>query len=149
MWRRASADTVVEAPAGTVYGVLADYRRHHPRIMPGALFSDLEVERGGIGAGTLFHVTLKVPGQARRLHMAVAEPEPGRRLTETDLDTGLLTTFVVEPAGEARTRVRLTTECDSVPAALAARLALTLQLRQLRNYLESDSFLAYSKGLGR
>jgi hypothetical protein len=37
---RATAEAVTDAPVGVVHGVLADYRRHHPRIMPAALFSD-------------------------------------------------------------------------------------------------------------
>ena len=67
---------------------------HHPWIMPPSRFSDLGVETGGVGAGTVFHITLRVLGRRQRLHMAVTEPRPGTELTETDLDTGALTTFV-------------------------------------------------------
>jgi hypothetical protein len=155
----AFAETIVDAPAGVVYGVLADYRRHHPRIMPPALFSDLQVERGGIGAGTVFHITVRAPGRPRRLHMLVAEPTPGRQLTETDLDTGVVTAFEVSSRTDLRSDVRISVEwepargmrglVERLAVWLVARPVFMLQLEQLRRYLQSDSFFAYSKGLAR
>jgi hypothetical protein len=95
----AGAERSIGAAPATVYGVLADYRTHHPQIMPPALFADLEVEQGGTGAGTVFRISVRAPGRNRRLHMRVDEPDPGRVLTETDLDTGVVTTFSVTPQG--------------------------------------------------
>ena len=40
------------APA-IVYGIIADYERGHPSILPPRAFSDMKVERGGYGAGTV------------------------------------------------------------------------------------------------
>jgi hypothetical protein len=94
----ASARRQIEATPQAVYEALADYTTHHPRIMPPSYFSNLEVESGGIGAGTLFHITLRVPGRDQRLHMRVDEPTPGRILTETNVDTGVVTRFSVDPA---------------------------------------------------
>jgi Polyketide cyclase / dehydrase and lipid transport len=96
---RAHAEQPIDAPPAAVYRVLADYTTHHPRIMPASLFSDLEVETGGVGAGTVFHITLRTMGRRQRLHMRVAEPEPGQVLTETNLDTGVVTVFRVAPDG--------------------------------------------------
>ena len=41
--------------------------------------------------------------------MDVAEPQPGRVLTETDLNSGLKTTFALEPLAEGKTAVTITT----------------------------------------
>jgi hypothetical protein len=46
-----SASAVVDAPAVTVYGVLADYHEGHPSILPRPPFGELVVESGGTGAG--------------------------------------------------------------------------------------------------
>lgn len=97
----------MNAPAEAVYGYLADMREHHPRFLPPA-FSNFQVESGGVGAGTIFHFNLKAGGRSRHYRMQVAEPEPGRVLTESDMDSSLLTTFTVEPQGN-RCRVRIST----------------------------------------
>src|SRR5215470_10736311 len=43
-----SAEGMVDAPAETVYGYIADMREHHPHFLPPA-FSDFQVESGGVG----------------------------------------------------------------------------------------------------
>lgn len=142
-----AVERAIDAAPARVYGVLADYRTHHPRIMPPALFSDLEVERGGTGAGTVFRISLRMPGRNRRLHMRVDEPAPGRVLTETDLDTGVVTTFSVTPHdGGSLTRISSEWATASGPRGLADRLvtpALTRlifrgQLRRLARYATSQ-----------
>jgi len=45
-----SAERSVDAPAGAVYGYIADMRGHHPHFLPPA-FSDFQVESGGVGEG--------------------------------------------------------------------------------------------------
>jgi Polyketide cyclase / dehydrase and lipid transport len=99
---RAQSRGLISAPPALVYAVLADYLTHHPQIMPPALFSRLQVEQGGVGAGTVFHITLTLLGRSQLLNMQVSEPEPGRLLAETNRDTGAVTTFRVEPAGQDR-----------------------------------------------
>ena len=101
----ASAERIINAPAERVYGYIRDYREHHPRILPPA-FSPLQIEGGGLGAGTVFRVAITAAGRTRRYHLVVAEPEPGRVLTESDLDSSLVTTFTVTPEG-ARCRARI------------------------------------------
>lgn len=91
---------VVRAPPEVVWRVLADYREHHPRILPRPPFEDLVVEHGGTGAGTVIRVALRVGGRTRESRMRVSEPAPGRVLVETD-EEGTSTTFTLEPQGDA------------------------------------------------
>jgi uncharacterized protein YndB with AHSA1/START domain len=102
---RASAESVIDAPAETVYGYLADMREHHPRFLPPA-FEGFRVESGGVGAGTIVRFTLNAGRRRRDYRMEVAEPEPGRVLTESDTGSSLVTTFTVTPEGQ-RSRVRI------------------------------------------
>jgi hypothetical protein len=95
-----SSEQAIGAPAEVVYSYLADYRLHHPRFLPPA-FSDLQVETGGVGAGTIFRYALTAGGRTRRYRVQVAEPEPGRVLTEADTGSSLVTTFTVTPHGES------------------------------------------------
>jgi hypothetical protein len=96
----ASAEAKVDAPADTVYRYLADMREHHPRFLPPS-FSDFQVESGGVGAGTVLQYKLTAGGRTRKLRTKIAEPEPGRVLTESDLDSTAVTTFTVSPDGDA------------------------------------------------
>ena len=147
---RAHAEQLVDASPAAVYSVLADYTTHHPRIMPAPPFSDLEVESGGVGAGTVFHITVRMAGRRQRLHMRVAEPDPGQVLTETNLDTGAVTVFNVAPGDdEARTRVRMSSQWETASGlrGLADLLVTPLlmgrmfakQLRQLDRYMHSGA----------
>jgi len=105
-----SAERVVDAPAAVVYGYLADMREHHPKFLPDA-FSNFEVESGGVGAGTVIRFTMTAGGRTRQMRSQVAEPEPGRVLTESDTNSSAVTTFTVMPAGDNCT-VRIATEWD-------------------------------------
>jgi uncharacterized protein YndB with AHSA1/START domain len=102
-----AAEREIGAPAETVYHCISDMRQHHPNFLPPA-FSDFEVEAGGIGAGTITRFKVHAGGRAREYRMQVAEPEPGRVLTESDLSSSLITTFTVEPRG-AGSLVKITT----------------------------------------
>jgi hypothetical protein len=105
-----SAEQTIEAPADTVYGYLVDMREHHPHFLPPA-FSDFRVESGGVGAGTVTRFKVTAGGRTREYRMQVAEPEPGRVLTETDTNSSLLTTFTVIPQdGESHVRISTTWE---------------------------------------
>ena len=102
-----SAERTVDAPAGAVYGYIADMRGHHPHFLPPA-FSDFQVESGGVGEGTITRFTLTAGGRTRQYRMKVAEPEPGRVLTESDTSSSLVTTTTVTPQG-ARSLVTIST----------------------------------------
>jgi len=108
---QASADRIVNAPAEVVYGYLADLRQHHPRFLPAA-FSNFSVDSGGIGAGTNFHFTLTAGGRARQYQMTLAEPDPGRVITESDANSSLVTTFTVTAEGDKSSRVSISTTWD-------------------------------------
>jgi Polyketide cyclase / dehydrase and lipid transport len=105
-----SAERPVEAPAETVYGYIADMREHHPRFLPPA-FSDFRVEAGGVGAGTVTRFKVTAGGRTREYQMKVAEPEPGRVLTESDTGSSAVTTFTVSPQGGA-SLVQISTTWD-------------------------------------
>jgi hypothetical protein len=157
---RAHAERLIGAPPAAVYVVLADYTTQHPRIMPASLFSNLEVESGGVGAGTVFHITLRMLGRRQRLHMQVAEPEPGQVLTETNLDTGVVTEFSVAPQdGGSRTLARISSDWETASGlrGLVDRLVtprlmgriFAKQLRQLDQYVRSsDDRLPSDPGAG-
>jgi Polyketide cyclase / dehydrase and lipid transport len=95
-----SAEGAVDAPAETVYGYIADMREHHPRFLSPA-FSDFQVESGGVGAGTVIRYKLTAGGRTREFRTTVAEPEPGKILTESDTRSSSVTTFTVSPQGAA------------------------------------------------
>lgn len=99
---RVSQSAVVSAPAAVVYGIIADYHDGHPAILPRQYFEALEVECGGIGAGTRIRVRMRALGKVRTFRAAVSEPVPGRELVETDVESGAATRFLVEPADEGR-----------------------------------------------
>ena len=125
---RASFERAVRAPADRVYEILADFRTHHPRILPPA-FSDLRVEAGGRGAGTVIAFAVTLGGRRRSVRARVDEPEPGRVLTETALDSGAVTTFTVAPEG-AGCRVRI--ETAWAPKGLLGWIEGLLAPRMLR-----------------
>jgi len=105
-----SAERSVDAAPEVVYGYLADMREHHPRFLPPA-FADFQVESGGVGAGTVTRFKVNAGGRSREYRMQIAEPEPGRVLTESDTNSSLVTTFTVDPEG-SRSRVRISTTWD-------------------------------------
>jgi hypothetical protein len=93
-----SAERTVGAPAPEVYGYIADHREHHANFLPPA-FSDFQVESGGVGAGTITRFKMTAGGRTRELRTQVAEPEPGRVLTESDTLSSSVTTWTVTPEG--------------------------------------------------
>ena len=134
-----TASARISAPAARIYSIIADYREGHPRILPKEL-SDLEVENGGVGAGTVFRCRLRAFGTKRTFRGAVTEPEPGRVLVETLLDdSGAVTTFTVNPGpAERESEVTISTVLPSKPGllgaierALSSRFFRSIYIRQL------------------
>ena len=105
----ASAERTIDAPAGQVYGYLADMHQH-PRFLPPA-FSDFQVEEGGVGAGSVTRFAVTAGGRTRSYRMRVTEPDPGRVLVESDTNSSLVTTFNVEPR-DGKSLVRISTSWD-------------------------------------
>lgn len=102
------AEHLVKAPALDVYSYIADYRNHHPNFLPKS-FSNLVVEKGGIGSGTVISFNLKLAGRTNRIRATVDESDPGSVLKEISLDSDGVTTFEVIPLGAAAL-VRIHTE---------------------------------------
>jgi hypothetical protein len=102
-----AAERAIEAPPDVVYNYLAGVREHHVNFLPPA-FSDVVVESGGVGAGTVVAFTITAGGRSRSYRMVVAEPEPGRVLTESDMGSSLVITYTVTPQG-AGSKVAITT----------------------------------------
>jgi len=86
----------VDAPAETAYAIIANYREHHPKILP-PQFGDFEVLEGGVGEGTVIRFSMTIKGRKNFGTMHIAEPEPGRLLVESDPESGLVTEFHVDP----------------------------------------------------
>lgn len=94
---RIQAAALIDAPAARVYEIIADYRNHHPNILPRSFFLSLDVEKGGIGEGTVFNLQTRLFGRTRTMRAEVSEPQPGCVIAERDPESGLLTTFRVSP----------------------------------------------------
>jgi hypothetical protein len=102
---------VIEARPDKIYAILADYRVGHPAILPKPYFTELVVEEGGQGAGTIVRVGMQVMGKAFAYRQTISEPEPGRVLKEVDDAAGVRTTFTVDPLnGDGRSRVTIATD---------------------------------------
>jgi Polyketide cyclase / dehydrase and lipid transport len=98
MKSRFAAERRMNVPAQVAYHCLADYREHHrPEGFLPSAFSAFEVHRGGVGDGTEASWAVELGGRTRRMSAEITEPEPGRRLVETD--DGVVTTFTVAPSG--------------------------------------------------
>ncbi len=102
---------VIAARPEEVYAILADYRVSHPAILPKQYFTELTVEEGGKGAGTIVKVGMEVMGRAFAYRQVISEPEPGHVLSEADVTAGVTTTFTVDPLdGGSRSRVTIATD---------------------------------------
>lgn len=104
-----AAERTIDAPPEVVYSYIANLE-HHRQFLPPA-FSDFAIESGGVGAGSVVSFKVTAKGRERRYRMTVAEPEPGRVVTESDSGSSLVTTFTVTPVG-ANSRVRIFTSWD-------------------------------------
>jgi Polyketide cyclase / dehydrase and lipid transport len=105
----------VNAPAAEVYALLADYRNGHPLIVPREYFSDLTVEQGGYGAGTIVSFSVKAGGNTHNYRDVVSEPQPGRVLVESDTLSTTVTTFTVTPLNDTQSTVQIATDIESSP----------------------------------
>ena len=115
-----TASALIPASPEDLYAIIADYQHGHPQILPKPPFVSLDVEQGGVGAGTVIRVQMRVLGQLQTFRAIVTEPEPGRVLVETN-DTGYVTSFTVEPRADGQQAyVTITTERAGRPGILGA-----------------------------
>ncbi len=136
----AFAERVIAAPPAPLYAIVADYEDSHPRILPPPYLSNLRVEKGGYGDGTVITCEMRAMGRSLPFRAHVTEPEPGRVLQEAILESGLVTTFTFEPVGGGqRTRVRIDTRWPApwwrarVEQALMGRLLRKVYDAELQN----------------
>jgi hypothetical protein len=138
----ATASKIINAPAEKVYNLIADYRNGHPRILPKQYFLSLDVEEGGYGAGTIIQFQMRLLGRTQSFRALIAEPEPGRVLVETDIKSGLVTTFMVVRAwDDQHARLIISTELKG-RNALEGFLAKIMLEKVYRQELELVAQLA-------
>lgn len=107
----ATASKIINAPAEKIYSIIADYRNGHSHILPKQYFLSLDVEEGGYGAGTIIQFQMRLLGQTQSFRSLITEPEPGRVLVETDIKSGVATTFTLVRAwDDQHTRVIISTD---------------------------------------
>ena len=141
---RVSTERDIAAPADVVYGILADYVHHHPRILPPAI-SGLVVEEGGVGEGTIIRFSTSVAGRTQAFRQRVEEPEPGRVIREIDIDGETATTFTVTPrGGTSHVRIETTMPARGI-RGMIERFVAPMMLRPVyRDELERLD--AYARG---
>ncbi len=144
------ASAVIDARPEELYAVVSDYHVGHPAILPKPYFTELTVEKGGQGEGTIIRTRLKAFGREFSFHQVVTEPEPGRLLVETDMDTGQFSSFTFEPLnGGKQTRVTIIAENPASPGFTGFLERLTQpafnrrlfqqELRNLADYVRSKN----------
>ncbi len=146
-----SASALIPAGPDQVYRIIADYRDGHPHILPRPYFVDLVIEQGGVGAGTVIRFQMRLLGRIQTFHAAITEPEPGRELQETDLNTGAVTTFTVEPRADAQQAMVTIATRTTVRQGLSGRLEAWLATRLLhpiyvRELAQLGAFVAQQAG---
>jgi hypothetical protein len=111
------------------------------------------VEKGGLGAGTVITVRTEMLGKKFTYHMIVSEPEPGRRLVESNIDSPGASNFIFEPLADGR-QTRVTISADLVGgdgiAGFIEKLVTTpisrhifkQELRNLAEYAQSSALVA-------
>lgn len=133
----ASATKTINAPTEEIYKIIADYRTLHPMILPKGYFLSLDVEEGGFGEGTIINFKMRILGQTQSFRSLITEPEPGRRLVETDIRSETPTSFLVFPAGnDRRSRVIISTELEGrniVESLIAKKLLQKVYREELDN----------------
>ncbi|WP_405450793.1 SRPBCC family protein [Streptomyces erythrochromogenes] len=107
----ATTERIIGADAETVFDTLADYSGSRGKLLP-EHFSEYEVREGGDGEGTLVHWKLQATSKrVRDCLLEVTEPTDGQ-LVEKDRNSSMVTTWVVTPAGEGRSKAVVTTVWD-------------------------------------
>jgi ribosome-associated toxin RatA of RatAB toxin-antitoxin module len=151
------AEGLIRAPASLVYQLIADHREHHPKFLP-KNFSELEIEQGGVGAGTITTFTVKASGRSRRFRMRVEEPEPGRVMVEKDTISSLVTTWTLTP-DDGGTSVRIESSWqgasgmagffERIFASRGVRGMYNDELRRLDRYARQQASLKSPVGSAR
>ena len=150
----ATASKIIRAPIDEIYKILADYRDGHPHILPRNYFLSLDVEEGGFGEGTIVRFQMRLLGQTQTFRALITEPQPGRTLLETDIDSGVVTRFSISPANsQDLAEVTISTELKGL-GLVAGLMAKTMlqkvyheELDLLARHVESRN--AVSRSISR
>jgi hypothetical protein len=137
---------IINARAEAIHAVITDYRVGHQAIVPKPYFSELTIEQGGQGAGTIIRFTATVFGKTDTYHQLITEPEPGRVILETDIETGQYSKFILEPLNNGtQTRVTIFVEfplssgiqgiADKLLKPMVSRWLFRQELRNLEAYV--------------
>lgn len=133
-----SASALISAPAHKIYDLIADYRNGHPRILPKPYFLSLDVEQGGYGAGTVINFQMQLMGRIQSFHATITEPEPGQTLVETDMNTGAVTVFTVDPRTNGQEAFVTITTTTTVPDGVFGKIQGWLTAQLLRPLYEKE-----------
>jgi hypothetical protein len=144
------ATAIIDARPQDVYAVVADYREAHRAIMPRPYFVEMNIEKGGIGAGTEYRLRMNIFGKDYHYHHRVTEPEPGRVMVETDIETGQFSKFVIDPVnGGKQSRVTIVAEYPASPGFVGfmerlmnppvSRRIFNKELQNLNTYLRAQN----------
>lgn len=99
---------IINAPAPAIHAVIADYHGGHQEILPRPYFTEMIVKEGGYGAGTRLTVKMNFFGMKYTYNQIVTEPEIGRIIKDTDINTGEGATFILDPLDDGqRTKVSI------------------------------------------
>ena len=145
---RAEASKVIDARPQVIWDVIRDYHVGHPAIMPKPYTQSLKVLKGGVGEGTETHLTMKVYGRIFEYHHRISEPEPGRLLKETEVNSGQFSSFTLDPL-EGGTRTRVTIVADAPASSGIAGLIERLTTPGFQRRLfaaELENLAEYVKG---
>jgi len=103
----AAAVRTIASPAEHLYDLVADFRTHHPHILP-SNFGDFRVVSGGFGVGTETFSTMTLGGRTQTLRTKVTRAEAPTLIEEIVLDRPMTTTFAFTQTGDG-TAVRIET----------------------------------------
>ncbi|MFH9491462.1 SRPBCC family protein [Streptomyces halstedii] len=107
----ATTERIIAADPEAVFDALADYKEVRGKVLPGQ-YSEYEVREGGDGEGTLVHWKLQATSKrVRDCLLEVTEPTDGQ-LVEKDRNSSMVTTWIVTPVGEGRSKAVVTTVWD-------------------------------------
>jgi uncharacterized protein YndB with AHSA1/START domain len=107
----ATTERIIAAKAEDVFDALADYKDTRAKLLPDN-YTEYQVREGGDGEGTLVH--WKIQATKKRVRdclLEVTEPTDGQ-LVEKDRNSSMVTTWVVTPAGEGRSKAVVTSVWD-------------------------------------
>jgi len=126
----ASAEASINARSELVLTILRDYDGHHRAILPRA-FSNVVIEAGGIGAGTVTRFDLRLGGQTRQTRTRIEEPAPGV-IREHVIGRDMVTTFTVTPdVDHSRVRIETLWQPTAGVVGMLERLMAPRMLRRL------------------